>query len=163
MQKAVEAGATLCTHLGNGIQNYIHRHNNPIWFSLAEKRLSVSVIADGHHLPPPILKVISACKPSNNIFLVSDATQFMGMKPGVYEEFGSSVELKGDGKLCLKGTPYLAGSASSLLDCIPIWQKHTASSWDKCFKSASSVPAKLLGVKCLPSVYVLVQKQTLCV
>lgn len=147
MQKAVEAGATLCTHLGNGIHNYIHRHNNPIWFSLAENRLSVSVIADGHHLPPPILKVISSCKHWNNILLVSDATQFMGMKPGVYEEFGSQVELKKDGKLCLKGTPYLAGSASSLLDCIPIWQEHTAYSWDKCFKCASSVPAKLLGLK----------------
>lgn len=150
MQKAVEAGANLCTHLGNGIQNHIHRHNNPIWYSLVEDRLSVSVIADGHHLPPTVLKIIAKCKGYNRIILVSDATQFMGMSPGVYQEFGSQVELKKDGKLCLKGTPYLAGSASSLLDCIPIWQKHTLYSWDMCFKCASSVPAKLLKVKMPP-------------
>ncbi len=147
MQDAVEAGATLCTHIGNGIQNYIHRHNNPIWYSLVEDRLSVSVIADGHHLPPTVLKIIAKCKKPDNIILVSDATKFMGMSSGVYKEFGSEVELKKNGKLCLKGTPYLAGSASSLLDCIPIWQRNTLNSWDKCFKCASSIPAKLLKVK----------------
>ena len=147
MQDAVEAGATLCTHIGNGIQNYIHRHNNPIWYSLVEDRLSVSVIADGHHLPPTVLKIIAKCKKPNNIILVSDATKFMGMSSGVYKEFGSEVELKKNGELCLKGTPYLAGSASSLLDCIPIWRKNTWNSWDKCFKCASSIPAKLLKVK----------------
>ncbi|MGC9053736.1 MAG: N-acetylglucosamine-6-phosphate deacetylase, partial [Candidatus Hydrogenedens sp.] len=83
MQSAVEAGATLCTHIGNGIQNYIHRHNNPIWYSLSEDKLSVSVIADGHHLPPIVLKIIARCKKPNNVILVSDATRFMGMPPGV--------------------------------------------------------------------------------
>lgn len=147
MQEAVEAGATLCTHIGNGIHNYIHRHNNPIWYSLVEDRLSVSVIADGHHLPSTVLKIIAKCKKPDNIILVSDATRFMGMSSGIYKEFGSEVELKRNGKLCLKGTPYLAGSASSLLDCIPIWYKNTLSSWNKCFKCASSIPAKLLKVK----------------
>lgn len=147
MQKAVEAGAELCTHIGNGIQNYIHRHNNPIWYSLAEDRLSVSVIADGHHLPPTVLKVIARCKKYNSIILVSDATQCMGMPPGIYQEFGAEVELKNDGKLCLKGTPYLAGSASSLLDCIPTWKEYTTCSWKTVFECASSVPAKLLKIK----------------
>ncbi len=150
MQKAVEAGAGLCTHIGNGIQNYIHRHNNPIWYSLAEDRLSVSVIADGHHLPPTVLKVIAKCKKPNNIILVSDATQFMGMPPGVYQEFGAPVELKQDGKLCLKGTPYLAGSASSLLDCIFVWKEHTPYSWEMTFKCGASVPAKKLKIKMPP-------------
>ncbi len=147
LQKAVEAGATLCTHLGNGIQNYIHRHNNPLWYSLAEDKLFVSVIADGHHLPPAVLRVIAKCKGKNRVILVSDATQFMGMRPGVYKEFGAEVELKKDGKLCLKGTPYLAGSACSLLDCISVWKENTLNSWYASFQSASLIPAKWLQVK----------------
>ncbi len=147
MRKAVDAGARLCTHLGNGIHNYIHRHDNPIWYSLAEERLSVSIIADGHHLPPAILKTIAKCKKYNNVILISDATQLMGMPAGVYREFGTEVELKKDGKICLKGTPYLAGSATPLLACIPIWKESTSQSLDRCFKCASIVPARILKVK----------------
>ncbi|HOK09532.1 MAG TPA: hypothetical protein PLJ10_07705 [Candidatus Hydrogenedens sp.] len=150
MQEAITAGATICTHLGNGIHNYIHRHHNPIWFALANNNLNVSIIADGHHLPEPILKVIAMCKGWRKVFLVSDATQFMGMKPGEYTEFGSQVELQKDRKLCLKGTPYLAGSATSLTDCIPVWQKATSLPLNTCFYSASVVPAKSLGVKISP-------------
>ena len=31
MQRGLEAGAKGCTHVGNGLPNEIHRHNNPLW------------------------------------------------------------------------------------------------------------------------------------
>ena len=37
IQMAIEAGATLCTHLGNGCPNMVPRHNNPIWAQLGSK------------------------------------------------------------------------------------------------------------------------------
>ena len=48
---AVEAGATLSTHLGNGCPQMIHRHQNPLWAQLASDRLSAGLICDGFHLP----------------------------------------------------------------------------------------------------------------
>ena len=50
INRAVEYGARLSTHLGNGCANLIHRHNNPIWPQLANDLLTPSIIADGHHL-----------------------------------------------------------------------------------------------------------------
>ena len=50
ISRAVDNGAILSTHLGNGCANLIDRHNNPIWPQLANDRLTSSIIADGHHL-----------------------------------------------------------------------------------------------------------------
>jgi len=38
IERLVEAGCTLATHVGNGMPNMIHRHHNPIWTILAEVR-----------------------------------------------------------------------------------------------------------------------------
>ncbi|MFW6100853.1 MAG: hypothetical protein ACOC90_05655 [Bacteroidota bacterium] len=50
IKRAVDAGAPVSNHLGNGCANMIHRHNNPLWPQLAEERLTPSIIADGCHL-----------------------------------------------------------------------------------------------------------------
>ena len=50
IDQAVDAGASLSTHLGNGCANEINRHHNPLWPQLANDGLSISIIADGSHL-----------------------------------------------------------------------------------------------------------------
>ncbi len=150
LEEAVRLGINIFTHLGNGIPNLIHRHNNPIWFALANDNISCSIITDGFHLPKYVMITIANAKRVGNIFLVSDTTKFLGMKPGVYKEFNNEVELCPDGKLCLKGTPYLAGSASSLLDCLNVWYRTSGWSLKSCIKACSIVPSKLLGIKFLP-------------
>ncbi|MCX8064424.1 MAG: hypothetical protein N3G21_04550 [Candidatus Hydrogenedentes bacterium] len=150
LEKAIEWGINMFTHIGNGIANLIHRHENPIWFALGNDKVSFSLIADGFHLPKYLMKTIAKAKREENVFLVSDSTQFLGMKPGIYKEFENEVELLPSGKLCLKGTPYLAGSASSLLDCFNVWYNISEWSLRSCAKSCSIVPTKLLGVKFVP-------------
>ena len=41
---AVENGARISTHLGNGCQNMINRHLNPLWPQLANNDLMISII-----------------------------------------------------------------------------------------------------------------------
>jgi N-acetylglucosamine-6-phosphate deacetylase len=53
---AAAAGATLSTHLGNGIAGMLPRHPNPIWAQLADERLNATFIADGHHIPADTLR-----------------------------------------------------------------------------------------------------------
>src|SRR5215469_6212017 len=58
IRAAVDAGARLSTHLGNGAHGVIRRHPNYIWDQMAEYRLMASLIVDGHHLPGELVKCI---------------------------------------------------------------------------------------------------------
>ena len=46
--RAVAAGATLATHLGNGCAHLLPRHPNTIWELLAADAVAASFIVDGH-------------------------------------------------------------------------------------------------------------------
>ena len=78
---AVDAGARLSTHLGNGAHGMIRRHPNYIWEQLGDPRLSTSVIADGHHLPASVLRSILRTKSSRNVILTCDAAGLAGCPP----------------------------------------------------------------------------------
>ncbi|HTV70880.1 MAG TPA: amidohydrolase family protein [Rhizobiaceae bacterium] len=119
VKDAIDAGARLSTHLGNGAAQLLPRHPNFIWTQLADERLSASLIADGHHLPADTFKVMLRAKGLSRAILVSDATTLAGMPPGIYEQpIGGKVELSADGRLSLIGTPYLAGAALPLSDMV---------------------------------------------
>ncbi len=115
--RAVDAGASLSTHLGNGAHAVLPRHPNYIWDQLAEERLYASFIADGFHLPDAVLRVFMAVKREKAI-LVSDSMEYSGMPPGVYQSPATGrIRLSPEGKLHREGDPgTLAGSASLLLD-----------------------------------------------
>lgn len=115
IDRAVQAGATISTHLGNGSQLVLPRHPNYIWHQLADDRLWATFIPDGHHLAPPVLKAMLRAKRDKAV-LVSDAVMFGGMAPGRYSSLiGGEVELTADGRLHTVANPaILAGSASSL-------------------------------------------------
>ena len=49
-QDAVNAGATMSTHIGNGAHGELRRHPNYIWDQLAEDRLVAGLIVDGIHI-----------------------------------------------------------------------------------------------------------------
>jgi N-acetylglucosamine-6-phosphate deacetylase len=117
IKNAVEAGATLSTHLGNGSHGILPRHPNYIWDQLAEDRLYASLIADGFHLPDTVIKVFMRSKEGRSI-LVSDSMPYAGLAPGLYDSpAAGKVRLTAQGKLHLEGNPErLAGSASTLLD-----------------------------------------------
>ncbi|MDD3671830.1 MAG: amidohydrolase family protein, partial [Sphaerochaetaceae bacterium] len=60
--KAVEAGARLSTHLGNGSPTMINRLRNHIWPQLACDKLVASIITDGDHLPAEVVKTYTRAK-----------------------------------------------------------------------------------------------------
>lgn len=116
---AVDAGATLSTHLGNGAHAVLPRHPNHLWTQLADDRLTAGFIADGHHLPADTLTAMIRAKGIERSLLVSDSVALAGSAPGEYETpVGGTVELSADGRLSYAGTPYLAGAARSLADCV---------------------------------------------
>ncbi|WP_405065275.1 amidohydrolase family protein [Kribbella sp. NBC_01510] len=117
LRAAVDAGASLSTHLGNGAHAQLPRHPNYLWAQLAEDRLQAGFIADGHHLPVDTFVAMVRAKGIERSFLVSDSVAVGGQAPGNYSSTtGGDVELTDDGRLLVRGTPYLAGAAAPLAD-----------------------------------------------
>lgn len=145
LQAAVAAGARFSTHLGNGSQALLPRHSNYLWDQLADDRLCASMIFDGHHLPPPLMRVFLRAKGIARSILVSDAVAVAGLPPGTYESaVGGRVELLPNGRLNLAGTPYMAGSASTLPEGIANAVRHTDATLAEAVRMASTNPAQLL-------------------
>jgi N-acetylglucosamine-6-phosphate deacetylase len=143
---ATDAGATLSTHLGNGAPTLLPRHPNVIWDQLSDDRLYASAIFDGHHLPASVMRVIARAKGADKTILVSDAVALARMPPGIYDgQVGGKVELHANGRLSVYGTPYLAGSASSLKDGVEIAVRVVCCSLAQACRMASANPEALLG------------------
>jgi N-acetylglucosamine-6-phosphate deacetylase len=142
---AVDAGATLSTHLGNGVADSLPRHPNLLWTQLAEDRLTATFIGDGHHLPSDTLKVMLRAKGLDRSILVSDVVALGGMPPGLYKTpVGGLVELTPDGRLSLPGTRLLAGSVVSLKDAVARLAT-TELSLSESLRLATQNPAHVLG------------------
>jgi N-acetylglucosamine-6-phosphate deacetylase len=141
---AADAGALMSTHLGNGCPQSIARHANPIFAQLGEDRLAASVIPDGIHLPPEVLRSIARAKGRTRTVLVTDAMAAAGAPPGRYRLGEMMVEVGTDRVVRQPGSPNLAGSALTMDDAVARYTAMTgeplAESWD----AASVRPAALL-------------------
>jgi len=146
IQCAVDAGARLSTHLGNGISAFLPRHSNPMWSQLADDRLTASFIADGHHLPQETLKAMTQAKGIERSFLVSDTVALAGMTAGLYATpVGGNVELSPDGRLSLQGSPALAGATVPLAQCIGRAIRMTGRSLGDVLRMATEIPGRFVG------------------
>ncbi|MES2390304.1 MAG: amidohydrolase family protein [Acidobacteriota bacterium] len=119
IRAAADAGATLCTHLGNGIAAELPRHPNPLWSQLADDRLTATLIADGVHIPDEVLRVAIRAKGLDRVLLVSDSVSLAGSAPGRYHSvIGQDVEVGLDGSIRMGDTGLLAGSGIALKDAV---------------------------------------------
>ncbi len=117
LERLVKVGAKALTHLGNGVPALLSRHQNPVWAGLANDDLAATIIADGHHLPPALLKTIIRAKGPERCIVISDASPLAGLSPGEYWSMGARVRLQEDGKLFNPATGYMAGSSATILAC----------------------------------------------
>jgi N-acetylglucosamine-6-phosphate deacetylase len=144
--RAVEYGARLSTHLGNGCANLIHRHNNPIWPQLANELLAISVIADGHHLSPDELKVFYKVKSPEKIILASDVIWLSGMAPGRYSFMGSEIILTEEGVLLNPELNCLAGASFPLKKGVENMMNFTGCKLSEAINMASVNVAGIYGL-----------------
>jgi N-acetylglucosamine-6-phosphate deacetylase len=143
---AVNAGASLSTHLGNGAHPILARHPNYIWSQLSQDELGASIIADGFHLPAEVIQVFQKVK-KENLMLVSDSVSLSGMPAGDYTlHIGGEVTMTPNGKLHLKSNPsILAGSASNIRSGVSFLIKNKLASLTEAWDMASVRPEKLVN------------------
>lgn len=146
IRKAVNAGARLSTHLGNGIPGTLPRHPNGVWTQLSEDRLTAMLIADGHHLPADTIKAMVRAKGIDRAILVSDSVALGGLTAGVYDQpIGGRVELHSDGRLSLMGTEYLAGAVLPLKDGVARAMTMAGISLGEAIRMATVNPGRFAG------------------
>ena len=147
IKRAADAGARHCTHLGNGAHATLPRHPNYIWEQLAEDRLNAGVIADGHHLPPSVVKSFVRAKGLERTILVSDAIAAAGLPPGRYtSNKGQTLEIAPNGRIGVADTPYLAGSGLRLNEGVANTVRFAGIGLGDAIRLATENPARLLGV-----------------
>jgi N-acetylglucosamine-6-phosphate deacetylase len=83
---AFENGFTLATHLYSGMSGVTRRNAyrcaGVIESAFILDEMDVEIIADGIHLPPPLLKLVYKIKGAERTALITDAMRAAGMPPG---------------------------------------------------------------------------------
>jgi N-acetylglucosamine-6-phosphate deacetylase len=145
--EAIDRGARIATHLGNGCANMINRHMNPLWPQLSDDRLMISIIGDGFHLLPEEIRVFFKAKGIERIIITSDVTGFGSLPPGKYvTEQGDSIELTTQGMLRYPSQNVLYGSASPLKKGVGNMMKVTGCTLQDAIQMASTNPARLYNL-----------------
>ncbi len=145
IKAAVDAGAKMATHLGNGCANEINRHHNPLWPQLADERITPSIIADGFHLTREEVRSFYKVKGPDNTILVSDALDLAGLQPGIYERGGRKLELTPN-VVKFPDQNVLAGAASPISLCVGVVMDYTQCSLGDAIQMASTNPAKMMSL-----------------
>lgn len=147
IRRAVDAGASLSTHLGNGCHLVLPRHDNCIWSQLAEDRLAAGLIVDGHHLPPAVVKSFVRAKTPRRCILVSDMSGMTGLPPGRYETGLGTLEILDDGRLVIAGQlELLAGASLPVGDGVANVMHFAGVDLNTAVKMATAHPAELLDL-----------------
>jgi len=143
---AVDAGASLSTHLGNGAHGMLRRHPNYIWDQLGEPRLKASIITDGFHLPASVVRSIVRGKGVEGTIITCDASGLAGAKPGRYSYHSVDVEVLADGPIVIAGQrQLLAGSGVQTDVCVATAIEMSGVSLQQACDMAGRIPAALLG------------------
>lgn len=150
IREAVERGADRVTHFANGANPTVHRFKNPFWELLDNPKLKLGLICDGFHLPPEVVSVAMKIKGRNNCLVVSDASSYSGLKPGIY---GGTRQLEANGYLHVIGQDILAGSGCQQNTCVNFLMQHLGFSFLRAWYQCSQIPAASVGLT-LPSVKV---------
>jgi N-acetylglucosamine-6-phosphate deacetylase len=120
------------------------RHDNYVWEQLACDDLWASIITDGHHLPPTLVKCIVRAKGVGRLLITSDASSLAGLAPGKYQAWGTDLEVLPGGKVVVSGTPFLAGSGHFTDVCVANVIRMAGLSLADAIDLASVQPRKLL-------------------
>jgi N-acetylglucosamine-6-phosphate deacetylase len=143
--KAVEAGATVATHLFNAMPALLHRTPGPVAALLEDERVTVELINDGVHLHPAVLELAFARAGAGRVAFVTDAMGAAGMGDGVYPLGPLQVRVT-DGVARLVEGGSIAGSTLTLDEALRRAVTVDGLRVEDAVRALTLTPARLLGV-----------------
>lgn len=142
---AIDAGATVATHLYNAMPGLGHRAPGPVAALLEDERVTVELINDGTHLHPAALELAFHHAGPERVAFITDAMDAAGFGDGRYMLGPLEVEVKDSVARLVEGGS-IAGSTLTLdrafkraatVDRLPV---------ESVVQAVSANPAKLLGM-----------------
>lgn len=116
IDRAIAAGLRLCTHLGNGVPQMLHRHDNIMQRLLARDELTAVFIPDGIHLPRAVLRNFVRAKPNGKVLFTTDCMAAAGAGPGRYRLGDLETEVGDDGVVRQPGQSSAFAGSSLTMD-----------------------------------------------
>jgi N-acetylglucosamine-6-phosphate deacetylase len=149
-----EEGYTLATHLYSGMSG-VTRRNAFRYAGVVEAAfliddMDVEIIADGVHLPPPLLQLVYKIKGAARTALITDAMRAAGMAPGESilgnKQHGLKVIVE-DGVAKLPDRSAFAGSVATADRLVRTMVGQAGVPLPHAIRMISSTPAHILGVQ----------------
>ena len=145
VQAAVEAGATMATHLFNAQSQIGNREPGVVGAVLDIGALHAGLIADGIHVHPASIGLaLRAKRGPGQIFLVTDAMSPTGTDWTEFELTGRTVYRRNGALRLADGT--LAGADLTMIDAIKYVHRTVGVPFDEVLRMASLYPAHALGI-----------------
>ncbi len=142
--RAADAGVRGVTHLFNAMAPFHHREPGLVGIALTDPRLVCEVVADGVHVDPTAVRLAARMKGAAGIALITDSIAATGLPDGDYEIEDQHVTVSGGQVRLSDGT--LAGSTLTLDRAVANVARWTGTPWTDVVRSATEVPAALLGL-----------------
>ena len=144
VQAALTEGLDGFTHLFNAMAPLAGRAPGVIAAALLAPASYAGLVLDGHHVAPASVALVRAARGFERIVLVSDAMPPAGTLNSSFILQGATIRVEGG--RCVNASGTLAGAAITLSDAVRIATGQYGFSVEEALASASSIPARLLGL-----------------
>jgi N-acetylglucosamine-6-phosphate deacetylase len=146
---AIDAGATVATHLFNAMRPIGTREPGPVIALLEDPRVTVELITDGVHVDPAVYRHVVRSAGPDRVSLVTDAISAAGMADGAYDLGALTVDVVA-GVARVAGTQTIAGSTATMDHQFRFAMRHSGLPNDEALMAAvrqtSINPAVALGL-----------------
>ncbi|KAL1842243.1 hypothetical protein VTJ49DRAFT_5721 [Mycothermus thermophilus] len=146
-KEAVGKGVRMVTHLLNAMRGMQQRE--PGILGVLGAGPYFGLVCDGVHLHPATVKLAWNIHPEG-LILVTDAMHVLGLPDGRYPWTNGEGEhwiVKKGRVLELEGTGSIAGSSSSLVECIETFLRHSGAPLPLALRAVTATPAAMLGLQ----------------
>ncbi|MEV0120687.1 N-acetylglucosamine-6-phosphate deacetylase [Streptomyces sp. NPDC050703] len=143
--EAVDAGATVATHLFNAMPGLGHRAPGPIAALLEDERVTVELINDGTHLHPAALELAFHRAGADRVAFITDAMDAAGFGDGRYMLGPLEVEVRDSVARLVEGGS-IAGSTLTQDRAFKRSVTVDRLSVEDTVRALSANPARLLGM-----------------
>nr|WP_019856250.1 N-acetylglucosamine-6-phosphate deacetylase [Actinopolyspora mortivallis] len=141
---AVDAGATVATHLFNGMRPLHHREPGPVGTLLADERVTVELICDLVHLHPTVARLVARYAGTGRTVAVTDAISATDAGDGHYELGDLPLTVSGGEPRLADGS--LAGSTLTMDTALRNLVHSCGLDITEAVAACSTRPAELLGL-----------------
>ncbi|NYH78957.1 N-acetylglucosamine-6-phosphate deacetylase [Actinopolyspora biskrensis] len=144
VEAAVDAGATVATHLFNGMRPLHHREPGPVGTLLDDERVTVELICDMVHLHPTVARLVARHAGTARTVAVTDAISATDAGDGRYELGELPLTVSGGEPRLEDGS--LAGSTLTMDAALRNLVRRCGLDMTEAVAACSTRPAELLGL-----------------